>query len=211
MSEKRVYFLKPIGMAGPIKIGCSILPETRLRAFDIWSPFPLEIVASAPGGHQDESNLHWRFRSGRSHGEWFLVSVELLNLIDQVRLTGVLPPLEVVPPRARKETGRKLRNLAWRRAKTALGKRFHAAETHAYGFLTARWGNATPARIKALREKCLGAHQPPLQGHDLAEMEAYIADLLARPDGRNSDRELAARAALDAKWDAGRKAREAAA
>jgi hypothetical protein len=30
MSDQYVYFIKPIGLSGPIKIGCSYIPANRL-------------------------------------------------------------------------------------------------------------------------------------------------------------------------------------
>ena len=44
--QRYVYFIKPVGMEGPIKIGCSIMPTERLEGLAVWSPFPLEIVAA---------------------------------------------------------------------------------------------------------------------------------------------------------------------
>ena len=40
-----VYFIKPIGMDGPIKIGCSVSPDRRRETLEWWCPFPLEILA----------------------------------------------------------------------------------------------------------------------------------------------------------------------
>lgn len=184
---KLVYFLKPIGMAGPVKIGCSSMPRSRLMALDLQSPFKLELVASAPGDNHDERRLHWRFRKDRSHGEWFLASPDLLNLIDHVRLTGSLPPLETVPSR---QGCRPVRNGEWKRVKTALGRRLGNAEIRAWGW-HGRKGQR-PAAIDALREKCAGTNNPPLAGADLEAMEAYIAHLRTLPDGRSSEANAAA-------------------
>lgn len=77
MSETYVYFLKPIGMNGPIKIGCSQTPVTRLEGLAAWSPFPLELLATAPGDYALEQNLHQCFADVHYHREWFHASAKL--------------------------------------------------------------------------------------------------------------------------------------
>src|SRR3546814_4084305 len=47
---KRVYFIRPIGQAGPVKIGCSVGPNKRRHELETWSPVPLEIVDEIDGG-----------------------------------------------------------------------------------------------------------------------------------------------------------------
>lgn len=93
---KRVYFMRPVGQIGPIKIGCSKLPELRLDTMTIWSPVQLEIVVSVPGTHPQETALHGMFRKHHLHGEWFGASKELLALIDHCVERGELPELPKV-------------------------------------------------------------------------------------------------------------------
>jgi len=81
--KQRVYFFKPCGLDGPIKIGCSECPQARLETFAAWSPFPLELIGSVPGTMQDELYLHRCFYPLRSHGEWFRSSPELRAAIDR--------------------------------------------------------------------------------------------------------------------------------
>lgn len=76
-----IYFIKPVGMEGPVKIGCSSVPAERLETFAAWSPYPLEIAATAPGGYEIERNLHERFAFAHSHGEWFRAVPELVEAI----------------------------------------------------------------------------------------------------------------------------------
>ena len=83
---KRIYFVRPIGMDGPVKIGCSIVPESRLHALWVWSPFPLEIVASIDGDFGLESKIHAHFAATHSHREWFRASPELTKLISDLHL-----------------------------------------------------------------------------------------------------------------------------
>ena len=91
---KFVYFMRPIlpsGIESPIKIGCSREPFTRLKESEIWSPFPLEMLTMAPGGHGDERRLHRRFAAVRIRSEWFRATSELMNVIEEIRDTGTLP------------------------------------------------------------------------------------------------------------------------
>ena len=88
---KSIYFIRPIGAHGPVKIGCSKDPKGRAHTISIWSPVPLEIVAVAEGGHEYERALHERFAKDRMHGEWFAASSELTALIDSIAAGAALP------------------------------------------------------------------------------------------------------------------------
>lgn len=185
---RRVYFMKPIGMAGPVKIGCSITPENRLRSLDIWSPFPLELVVSAPGGNCEENRLHWRFRESRSHGEWFFVTPELLSVIDFVRLNGTLPPLEAVPPKARKtKLSGPNRCKAISDAKRRFSLSIRGAERHAYGDI---YRDYRPQWIKDAVASWQGQFVPYPSDELVAKIETYKAELLSRPKETRGWREL---------------------
>lgn len=86
-----IYFVKPIAMDGPIKIGCSVEPKGRLVSLMSWCPFELEILATAPGGYAEEKRLHHKFAADHLRSEWFRTTNELLRFIDQVRTAGALP------------------------------------------------------------------------------------------------------------------------
>ena len=77
----KVYFLRPVGRRGPIKIGCSRWPEDRLEAYTRWSPTPLEIAATIEADQKIERLLHAAFRPFRLHHEWFAWSPELEALL----------------------------------------------------------------------------------------------------------------------------------
>lgn len=94
--SKLVYFLRPVGQLGPIKIGCSKLPALRLETLTTWSPVRLELICSVPGSHKDEHTLHGMFARHHVHGEWFGASKELLALIDYCEAHGELPALPKV-------------------------------------------------------------------------------------------------------------------
>lgn len=122
---KRIYFLAPIG-GGPIKIGCSDIPARRLREIQFWSPYPLEVLTSAPGSLKDERRIQTAFESSWSHGEWFKATPDLYALVNSIRASGELPTwiktIELKPrtgPRGRKWTDEQRAN-----AKRVHGKRW---------------------------------------------------------------------------------------
>lgn len=80
-----VYFIKPVGMAGPVKIGSTIDVNNRLNMLEKSSPFRLEIAAFIRGGIGLERKLHAYFQESHSHGEWFNWSFELTSLIEKIR------------------------------------------------------------------------------------------------------------------------------
>lgn len=49
-----VYFVKPVGQDGPVKIGFSETPIDRLSTLMTWSPIPLEIAIAIPGDRELE-------------------------------------------------------------------------------------------------------------------------------------------------------------
>lgn len=68
---KTIYFIKPAGLDGPVKIGCSDWPKERLLQLSVWSPWPLEVAATILGTVGDEQFLHCCFATSHSHREWF--------------------------------------------------------------------------------------------------------------------------------------------
>lgn len=83
--SKRVYFMKPIGMEGPIKIGCTTQVGRRIENIISWSPFPLEIIHEEFGGHDLERKLHVHFSDLRFHHEWFHAGARLLEAISRLK------------------------------------------------------------------------------------------------------------------------------
>jgi hypothetical protein len=97
---KRVYFIKPVGMAGPIKIGCSCSPSNRTRSLETWSPFALEVMAEIEGDVLLERQFHAMFLHLHERREWFRPGADLLDVIAQINAgtfsVEVLPdPLRV--------------------------------------------------------------------------------------------------------------------
>lgn len=76
-----VYFIKPVGMDGPIKIGCSAHTGKRLLMLSNWSPFPLEILVEIEGGFDLEGNIHQCFADLHLHREWFRAHPRLTSAI----------------------------------------------------------------------------------------------------------------------------------
>ena len=107
MNNSFVYFLKPIGMSGPFKIGCSQAPYTRLETFMSWSPFRLEMIGQVPGSTQDENYLHRCFWDQRSHCEWFHYSNDLRSAIDRIITLGSVPRDIVAAEVLKTKPGRK--------------------------------------------------------------------------------------------------------
>lgn len=83
-----VYFIKPQGAEGPVKIGFSKPPESRLETLSTGSPVPLELELTVEAPRSYETYLHKKFSDCRIHGEWFERTSELEDLISTVRETG---------------------------------------------------------------------------------------------------------------------------
>lgn len=82
-----VYFIKPCGLDGPIKIGASKRPAIRVIDLAAWSPWPLELIGAIEGTTADERFLHRCFADCHSHREWFhstpVLREAIRNILDQ--------------------------------------------------------------------------------------------------------------------------------
>lgn len=100
----QVYFIKPIGKRGPVKIGCSFAPDGRKSTLQCWSPYPLEIVATLNGYTVLERRFHAKFVALHTHSEWFRWSKELQATIDAINDgtfdINILPSPERLPRKA---------------------------------------------------------------------------------------------------------------
>lgn len=83
--QRFIYFMKPVGMDGPIKIGCSYVPAKRLIALTIYSPFDLEIITVAPGSLALEKNVHECFADLHLRREWFQPAPKLVDAIEKIK------------------------------------------------------------------------------------------------------------------------------
>jgi hypothetical protein len=138
-----VYF---IGAEGDprIKIGASSHPLSRRESLATWSPLPLKLLATAPGGLATERYLHFVFLAQWSHGKWFHPSAFLWALIAQVRLHGALPD-ELLAARAPKNF-----RLPHQQRKGNCGPRSPEFRAELYDRLKAAWKKrrckSTPTR-----------------------------------------------------------------
>lgn len=80
---KVVYFILCPGFVRPIvKIGSACDPRKRLEALQCGCPLDLILTAVMIGGYREEVELHKRFASARSRGEWFYMNKEIQDFID---------------------------------------------------------------------------------------------------------------------------------
>lgn len=80
-----VYFIRPTGMPGPVKIGLSKYLQKRLLRLNTWAPFPLEVAVTVPGDEALEINIHDCLVEHHSHGEWFHPNPPVLDLVEKLR------------------------------------------------------------------------------------------------------------------------------
>lgn len=161
-----IYFIKPVGLDGPIKIGCSGIPEDRLVSLAAWSPFPLEVIGKTPGTLKDEGFLHRCFSEYHSHHEWFyftpalgeIITKILASSIDEVRGSLILGK-SIRKPRAKRPErteSQKLEALFVKRIK-ATQKRLRIANYHGAWYnprdvagIMSRWSGNSYRQIKAI-------------------------------------------------------------
>jgi hypothetical protein len=79
-----IYFIKPVGLSGPIKIGISVRPEHRRQTLERSSPIRLEIVALIAGDAVLEKRFHAKFFNDHDRCEWFNVTAELISAIAEI-------------------------------------------------------------------------------------------------------------------------------
>lgn len=128
MSRNRVYFIKPIGMNGPIKIGCSASPDGRRSVLATWSPFALEVVAEIEGDFQLEQRFHARFLGQHERREWFTASPDLLATIAQIA-AGKFDPSTLPPPkRLPSKLGKRGLGRKWSEEEKAVARKRRALE-----------------------------------------------------------------------------------
>lgn len=85
-----IYFFRPVGLKGPIKIGSSEAPRTRLEQMAVWSPFELEMIGSIPGEISDERFLHDGLAESHRHREWFDATSIVLRAVEEAIDDGSL-------------------------------------------------------------------------------------------------------------------------
>ena len=96
--NRSVYFIQH-GEGGPIKIGMTKDPASRLKMFQAANPIPLVLLASAADRGGDEHLAHRLFREHRISGEWYHPASEILALVARIR-RGEGFPWEPKSPRS---------------------------------------------------------------------------------------------------------------
>lgn len=76
-----IYFVQE-GADGPIKIGCTVLPRSRVQNLQVANPRELRLLGLMDGGTEQEDSLHDEFRETRVRGEWYEPTPELLAGIE---------------------------------------------------------------------------------------------------------------------------------
>lgn len=181
-----VYFFRPVGLAGPIKIGHSKLCAERATLLTRYSPIPLEIVAKVPGGNILEGRFHAKFAHLLSHAEWFQAAPELLATIDAIN-AGTFDADDL--PRKAAHAGQVGRWDEGERARASLLLRLAAKST--------RIGIARPEWVvEAIEHLKSGSEEQ--RDDAVSRIEAFIADPLTLgiplPDPRSQAKLAAYRA-----------------
>lgn len=104
--RSRVYFIRPIGMQGPVKIGYSCSPDRRRTSLESWSPFALEIIAEIDAvSSVTERQFHTLFATHLKSREWFHWSPEIQAVVDQINAgtfnLATLPEAKPMPRKPR--------------------------------------------------------------------------------------------------------------
>ncbi len=87
--RQKVYFIG--AAAGPIKIGVSVSPQSRLSGLQTSHHERLSILATVAGDAEVERAYHTRFAAHRLSGEWFERCPEILAEIECLLNHGVTP------------------------------------------------------------------------------------------------------------------------
>lgn len=78
----KIYFIRSGRL---VKIGYTAKnPDARMRKLQIGSPTKLTLLGSIEGDNVIERQLHWRFKSQHSHGEWFFFEGALKRYITKL-------------------------------------------------------------------------------------------------------------------------------
>lgn len=77
-----IYAIKPVGEAGPVKIGNSIDPEHRVPTLALCSPVALELIGYFKASKKLERRIHRALWRDHSHREWFSASANVLEFCE---------------------------------------------------------------------------------------------------------------------------------
>lgn len=128
---KRVYFIKPIGMDGPVKIGCSCSPDGRRSTLQTWCPFPLEVVAEIDGDFDLEKRFHTLFGDSHKGREWFNVTPSMKACIAAIK-AGTFD-INILPDASPINRFRKPKDKSYMTPEWCYKRSFHARLQHVRG------------------------------------------------------------------------------
>lgn len=178
-----VYFIKPVGLDGPIKIGCSGTPADRLENLAAWSPWPLEVIGSIPGSYAEEAFLHSCFADFHSHREWFHSTPALRGAIAEMLAAGSIDPARQKLKPVRR-VRRRRESTEWERKHRSYSARIRIATDR----LRSDDGGevvyySVPSSIQKILDRWYGRshykepRNPILpSGEELAALDRYISD-----------------------------------
>lgn len=167
--DRFVYFIRREDGEGPIKIGCSQSPDGRLATMMSWSPYPLVIAALIPGDGDLELRFHAHLGAAWSHGEWFLPTPAVLDVLERVA-AGAFDLAELPPKGVRHSRPRKQVDRTWTE-----GRRYRARLSR----LFYRSGLREPKDVKGAAESfdLLGAEEQAAASELIG---AHLRDPVAR-------------------------------
>jgi hypothetical protein len=102
-----IYFIRPIGRCGPVKIGVTTKLEWRLVDLNAMSPVKLEVWIAFEGSHKLERQFHAYFADTHCHSEWFNWSPKMeataQSIINGTFNTDALPAGKLVGYASKRE------------------------------------------------------------------------------------------------------------
>lgn len=177
--DTHIYIIKPVGSDGPYKIGWSRAPINRLESLMVWSPFPLEIVATVPGGYALEQNIHSCLARSASHYEWFHATEEVKAFVNRVA-AGV--PIEQAIDLTQKHKDQSLaaakRSRSWTPAHRVYMGNIHRVR-HAENRASKQMGVKydAPAEVNS----AIDAMRPPSKESIYPEYRNHVPDYYGQP------------------------------
>lgn len=87
-----IYFIRAVGVDGPVKIGLTVEPVHRLRELQTGHAEELGLVRLIEGGRPQERWLHKHYAGSRVRGEWFRFHHSMLT-IEPPALLAPEPPV----------------------------------------------------------------------------------------------------------------------
>ena len=80
-----VYFLIS-EQSRAVKIGYNYTLLNSVKALQVANPHPLSLVLYVPGDNSLKSDIHQTFSSGHLHDDWFTLTSELQDFINQLKV-----------------------------------------------------------------------------------------------------------------------------